>query len=204
MADPMKDPRVELLRAAMTQRGRGMSIQVFRGTSRYQYGAGVGDVLKSIWKFIFPVIARGASSFLRYGGDALVQNGNVKDALKAAIKPALGTMIKTTGEEIARRVEAPSVSRSATEPPTRHSDASEAGTAPPSKQSGAGHKSTKRCRHRAVPYGVYKCTGKRARPIHYKTPNFSDYNFKTTEQWQRRVKRRTSRLRVRRSSCSAK
>ena len=71
MADPMKDPRVEMLRAAMTQRGRGMPIQVFRGTSRYQYGSGVGDVLKSIWKFIFPVIARGASSFLRYGGEAL-------------------------------------------------------------------------------------------------------------------------------------
>ena len=177
MVDPMKDPRVELMRAAMTQRGRGMPIQVFRGTSRYQYGSGVGDVLKSIWKFIFPVIARGASSFLRYGGDAYLQNGNVKDALKAAIKPALGTMIKTTGEEIARRVEAPTVTAPPPEPPSRHPDASEVGTAPPSKQCGAGHAATTRRRRRAMSFGLYKCTGKRARPIHYKTPNFSNYNF---------------------------
>ena len=39
----MNDPRVELFKAGMKQHGRGMPIQVFRGTSRYQYGAGVGD-----------------------------------------------------------------------------------------------------------------------------------------------------------------
>ena len=43
MADLMKDPRVEMLKVGMTQHGRGMPIQVFRGTSRYQYGGGVGE-----------------------------------------------------------------------------------------------------------------------------------------------------------------
>ena len=106
MCDLLKDPRVQQLRVAMTQHGRGMPIQVFRGASRYQYGGGVCDALKSIWRFMFPVVTRGAASLLEHGGNAYLQQGNWRSALKAGIKPALGTMIKTTGEEIARRVNA--------------------------------------------------------------------------------------------------
>ena len=51
-ADVLKDPRVPIFQAAMTQCGRGQPIQVFRGNSRYQYGAGFGDVLRSIWRFV--------------------------------------------------------------------------------------------------------------------------------------------------------
>ena len=43
-------------------------------------------------------------------------------------------MIKTTGEEIARRVEAPTVTAQPPEPPSRHTDASEVGTAPPASK----------------------------------------------------------------------
>ena len=104
------DPRVEMLKAAMSQHGGGMPIQVFRGATRYQYGAGVGNILGSIWRFMYPVILRGAASFIKHGGDAYLAQGNVKEALKAGIKPAIGTMIKSAGDELASRVEAPSVS----------------------------------------------------------------------------------------------
>ena len=55
----MDASRVELFKAAMTQRGRGQPIQVFRGLSRYQHGCGFEGALHSIWRFVFPVLSRG-------------------------------------------------------------------------------------------------------------------------------------------------
>ena len=174
----MNDPRVELFKAGMKQHGRGMPIQVFRGTSRYQYGGGVGEGLRSIWRFMYPIVAQGASSFIRNGGDSFLQHGNWKEALKAGIKPALGTMFKTAGEELARRMEAPSVTALPPEPPIRHQDASEVETAPSTKQWGGGHHpTTTRRRRRALSFGLYKSNAKRSRAMHLATPNFSSYNF---------------------------
>lgn len=173
----MKDPRVEMLKVGMTQHGRGMPIQVFRGTSRYQYGGGVGEALRSIWRFVYPIIVRGAASFIKHGGEAFSQHGSIREALKAGIKPALGSMIKTAGEEIAHRVEASSVTAPPPEPPIRHQDASEVGTAPPNKQSGAGHALTTRRRRRALSFGLYKGNAKRCRMMPYDIPNFAHYNF---------------------------
>jgi hypothetical protein len=161
------DPRVVMLKAAMSQHGGGMPIQVFRGTTRYQYGSGVGNILGSIWRFMYPVILRGAASFIKHGGDAYLAQGNVKEALKAGIKPAIGTMIKSAGDELASRVEAPTVSA--------HS--SEVGTALIPKQLGCGHVPKTRRRRRALSFGVYKDNAKRARTINYPESNFSKRNF---------------------------
>ena len=87
---------MELLKAAMTQHGRGQPIQVFRGLSRYQHGCGFVDALRSILRFVNPVLSRGVVNLLKYGGNAYKQNGNVMAALKAATKPTIGAMIKTT------------------------------------------------------------------------------------------------------------
>ena len=46
------DQQIELYKAAFLQQGNGVDILVFVGTSRYQYGQGLGDVLHGILKFI--------------------------------------------------------------------------------------------------------------------------------------------------------
>ena len=46
------DPRIEFYKTAISQRGNGFDFPVFRGTSRYQYGQGLGDVLRDIVRFI--------------------------------------------------------------------------------------------------------------------------------------------------------
>ena len=108
-------------------------------------------------------------------------------ALKAAAKPTIGAMIKTTGQEIERRLNAAEAVKPATvtapppEPPVLHLDAREVGTAPPppasSKQSGCGRAKTTRRRRRALVHGLYKGARKLARSMMYPQSNFSSYNF---------------------------
>ena len=98
--------RVELLKAAMTQQGRGQPIQVFRGLSRFQHGCGFGNALLLIWRFVYPVLSRGIVNLLKFGGDAYKQNGNVMVALKAAAKLTMGAIIKASGQEFEHRLDA--------------------------------------------------------------------------------------------------
>ena len=177
--------RVELLKAAMTQHCREQPIQVFRGLSRYKHGCGFGDALRSIWRFLYPVLSRGVVNLLKFGGDAYKQNGNVMAALKAAAKSTIGAMIKTTGQELDSRLDdaevgKPTVTAPPPEPPALHLDALEVGNAPPpasSKQSGCGRAKTTRRRRRALVHGLYKRAGKLARSMMYPQSNFSSYNF---------------------------
>ena len=66
----LKDPRMAMFQAAMTQCGRGQPIQVFRGTSLYQYGAGIADVLRTIWRFVFPVAKHGLATPMTVDGES--------------------------------------------------------------------------------------------------------------------------------------
>ena len=45
------DFQIEFYKAACTQQVNGFDIPVFRGPSRYQYGQGLGDVLRGIVRF---------------------------------------------------------------------------------------------------------------------------------------------------------
>ena len=169
----------------MAQHGRGQPIQMFRGLSRYQHGCGFGDALRSIWHFAFPVLSCGVVNLQKYNGDAYKQNGNVMAALKVAAEPTTGTMIKTTGQELERRLDAaetakPTVTAPPPEPPALHLDAREVGTAPPpaySKQCECGRAKTTRRRRRALVHGLYKGAKKLARSVMYPQSNFASYSF---------------------------
>ena len=59
----MMDPQTNLyLRYYSAQAGG--QLLTFNGARRGQYGAGLGDILKGIWRIIFPIAARGASTFM--------------------------------------------------------------------------------------------------------------------------------------------
>ena len=72
------DPRTEFYQQAFSHRGNGFNIPLFRGVSRYQYGQGLGDVLRGILQF-FPMVARflkqvaikGAQTLLKSGSEAI-------------------------------------------------------------------------------------------------------------------------------------
>ena len=68
------DPRIEFYTEAFFQRSNNFDITVFRVTSRYQYGQGLGDVLRGIVQFIskvaqcFKSVAmKGVQTFLKAG-----------------------------------------------------------------------------------------------------------------------------------------
>ena len=46
------DPRIEFYKADFSPRGARFEIPLCSGTSRYQYGQGLGDVLRGIVQFI--------------------------------------------------------------------------------------------------------------------------------------------------------
>ena len=103
-ADVVKDPRVAMFQATMTQCGRGQLIQVIPATSCYQYGASFDDVLRSIVRIVYFVMRRMLANFMKYGEEASLQNGNIMGAVKAAIKPIIRTLIQATGQEIEHRM----------------------------------------------------------------------------------------------------
>ena len=167
----MEDPRVEFYKKSLGGQRGGGSYPVFEGTSRYQYGAGFGDVLRGIWRVFFPTVVKGAASFLNAGSKALDKNQSVGEVLRAGIKPAIGSMFKVAGREVARTNFGPE----AAPPPgpiPRHPDGTDAGTiaptsAPPAAtgtQAGSG-KRRKRTATR------HKRTGGR------KLPSLIGYNF---------------------------
>ena len=76
------DLRIEFYKAAFSQRGAGFEILMFRGASRYQYGAGFGDVLRGMWRFFKPVAIKAAQTLLRAGSEAIKEGATVEDVIK--------------------------------------------------------------------------------------------------------------------------
>ena len=87
------NPQIEFYKAAFLQQGKGFDITVVVGTSRYQYGQGLGDVLHGILKFITkvvrflkPIVLKGAQSLLKAGSEAIKKSATVKDVIKSTLK----------------------------------------------------------------------------------------------------------------------
>ena len=105
------DPRIKLYKAAFSQGGNGFDFPVFSETSRYQYGQGLGDVLRGIVHFIprvaqflKPVAMKGVQTFLKAGSEAIKKGATVKDVIKSTLKPTVNAVVGATVDQVASKL----------------------------------------------------------------------------------------------------
>ena len=105
------DPRIEFYKAAFSQKGNGFDFPVFRGTSRYQYGHGLGDVLRGIVRYIprvtqffKPVAMKGIQTLLKAGSEAIKEGATVKDVIKSTLKHTVGAVLGSTVDQVASKL----------------------------------------------------------------------------------------------------
>ncbi len=132
--------------------GGGGDYPVFRGARRYhQYGAGIGDFFRGLFRTMFPVALRGAATFVNEAVREQGEGASIGQAAKAAFKPALSAVLN---EVIARQKKADADSL---------------------QQSGSGKKKSNRKRRRASS-AVYK-GGRKSRKRSSKSNKKIKYNF---------------------------
>ena len=105
------DSRIKFYKAAFFQRCNDYIIPVLRGTSRYHYGKGLGDVLRGIVRFIpkiaqflKPVAIKGAQTLLKAGSEAIKESATVKDLIKSTLKPTVGAGLGATVDQVASKL----------------------------------------------------------------------------------------------------
>ena len=103
--------RIEFYKAAILQQGNGFDIPVFVGTSRYQYGLGISDVLHVILKFIpkvarflKPVVIKGAQTLLKAGSEAIKEGDTVNDVIISTLTPTVEAVLKPTVDQVASKL----------------------------------------------------------------------------------------------------
>ena len=81
-------------------RGYGV-LPVFRGDP-VQQGKGLGDILKSVARFLIPIVApifgSAASSFITSTSDGIHEGRSLKESAKAAISPTLSAGLSAAGD----------------------------------------------------------------------------------------------------------
>ena len=70
----------------------GGNIPVFKGGS-VQYGAGIGDFFRGLFRTLFPVALKTVGAFVGNAAEAHAKGASIKDAAKGALRPALNTAI---------------------------------------------------------------------------------------------------------------
>ena len=105
------NPQIEFYKAAFSQRGARFKIFVFRGTSRYKYCQGLGDVLREIVRliprvaqFFKPVAIKGVRTFLKAGRKAIKQGVTVKVVIKSTLKLTVNADLGATVDQIASKL----------------------------------------------------------------------------------------------------
>jgi hypothetical protein len=80
-------------------RQTGGALRVFIG-ARHQYGAGLGDILRGIFRTVAPILGPVLKStigtFLGETGSALSKGQTIKESLRGALKPTAQTAIEST------------------------------------------------------------------------------------------------------------
>ena len=106
------NPRFEFYKAAFsTKTGNGFDVSVFRGTSKYQFGQGLGDVLRGIVRyipkvtqFLKPVAMKGIQSLVTAGSEAIKEGATVNNVMKSTLKPTVGAVLGATVDQVASKL----------------------------------------------------------------------------------------------------
>lgn len=96
--------RKSVLNFYRQQRGGGalLNFPVYRG-AEYQYGNGIGDIFRSIARFLVPILVPTAAEFIRTTGIGLQEGKTFKDAAKASLPHTITKAIESGLGEIRRR-----------------------------------------------------------------------------------------------------
>jgi len=87
----------------------GGNIPVFRGGT--QRGAGLGDILRGIFRFFMPIVSKGAQSLASNTFSGTMSGQPILQAAKNAIAPALSAAAGAAGPDIQRFVDNNIISR---------------------------------------------------------------------------------------------
>ena len=99
------DPQAQALYLLYKNQYGGALYPVFRGGRQLQYGEGFGDIFKSIWKWVFPVVSSGAGTFLE---EMVKKKGECvgwKAAAKSAIHPTIMETISRGAEQVSKAMD---------------------------------------------------------------------------------------------------
>ena len=84
---------------------------MLRGTSRYQYGQGFGNVLRGIVRFISrvaqflkPVALKGVNLLVKAGNNAIKETARVNDVIKCTLKFTVGAVLGATVEQVSSKL----------------------------------------------------------------------------------------------------
>lgn len=92
-----------ILRHYTNQRGSGATnFPVFRG-SAVQYGNGIGDIFRSIGRFLLPIFASSAKTFVQSAAKGLGEGQSLKEAAKHALKPTAMSAVQDTTERVFKK-----------------------------------------------------------------------------------------------------
>ena len=105
------DWRIKFYNAVVSQREKEFDFPVLRGTSRYQYGNGLENVLRGIVRFIprvaqffKPLAMKGVQTLLKAGSEAIKENATVKDVINSTLKPTVGAVLAATVYQVADKL----------------------------------------------------------------------------------------------------
>ena len=99
------DPQARALYLLYKQQYGGALYPVFRGSRQLQYGEGFGDIFKSVWKYVFPVVSSTAGTFLQELVKKKGEGVDWKESAKAAIKPTLMEAVSRGAEQVSKAID---------------------------------------------------------------------------------------------------
>ena len=84
---------------------------MFRGTSTYQYGQGVGDVplgkvryIPSLTQFLKFVANKGIQTLIKAGSKAIKEGATVTGIIKSTLKPTICAVLGATVDQVASKL----------------------------------------------------------------------------------------------------